>query len=201
MKLLKKNTSINTKSRRMMSLFECPRCGNKVERRTNDGLKQNKCCGGISKIAPKGSKLHNTYIGMTQRCWDANAVNYPIYGGRGITICKSWYNFDNFARWALENGFIEGLQIDRIDNNAGYSPSNCRFVDRIVNMNNTRKSILNKVSIDDMSRICEAFEYTDISVNDIANRYGISKTSVRRILNDDNNYVKIFNKKSLKESR
>ena len=65
-----------------------------------------------------------------QRCYDKNQSHYHLYGGRGITICDEWTN--NFPRefyeWAYENGYKKGLSIDRIDNNKGYTPYNCRFV-------------------------------------------------------------------------
>ncbi len=137
-----KVTSKNGISRtRRMAMFECRVCGNEVKRRRGDGIKQKRCCGGRSKYAPKGSKIHNTYIGMTQRCWDKNAINYHNYGGRGITVCKAWRNFDNFAKWAFSNGFKEGLEIDRIDNDKGYCPENCRFVSRAKNQRNKRNNI------------------------------------------------------------
>ncbi len=179
MKLLKLNTSRNLKSRRMMSLFECPRCGNKVERRTSDGLKQKKCCGGISRYAPKGSKLHNTYIGMTQRCWDKNAINYSNYGGRGITVCKAWRNFDNFAKWALSNGFYEKLQIDRIDNNRGYSPENSRFITRTENMRNTRVNIH---TIEEIREIRAKYETGNYSYSQLATEHSDSRGNISNII-------------------
>jgi len=64
------------------------------------------------------------------------------YSGRGISVCDKWVNnFPAFYNWAIENGFKKELQIDRIDNNAGYSPENCRWVTPSLNMQNTRKSI------------------------------------------------------------
>ncbi len=179
MKLLQKNTSRNLKSKRMMSLFECPRCGNKVERRTSDGLKQKRCCGGISQYAPKGSKLHNTYIGMTQRCWDKNAINYSNYGGRGITVCKEWRNFDNFALWALINGFKEGLEIDRIDNYLGYEPTNCRFVTRSENMRNTRVNIH---TIEEIREIRAKYSTRKYTQKQLAIEYNDSEGNINNII-------------------
>ncbi len=178
MKLLKINTSQNEK-KRFMSLFECPVCGDKIERITGDGYKQKRCCGGKSKYAPKGSKLHNKYIGMTQRCWDKNAINYKNYGGRGIAVCKSWRNFDNFAKWALSNGYSDGLQIDRIDNDGNYEPSNCRFVTRSENMRNTRMNITNMEEVREIRKDHKSGKY---KVIELVDKYGICKSTMEGII-------------------
>ncbi len=179
MKLLKQNTSRNLKSRRMMSLFECPRCGNKVERRTSDGLKQKKCCGGISRYAPKGSTLHDKYRAMTERCWGENSTSYENYGGRGITVCKSWRNFDNFAKWALENGFDEKLDLDRIDNSKGYYPENCRFITHTENMRNTRVNIH---TIEEIREIRAKYKTGNYTQKQLAICHGDSEGNISNIL-------------------
>ncbi len=149
--------------------FECPVCGDIVVRIKSDGKKQKRCCGGSNNIFPKGSKIHNTYIGMTQRCWDKNAINYKNYGGRGIKVCKPWHNFNNFAKWAIANGFKEGLQIDRIDNDGDYEPSNCRFVTRAENMHNTSTNIHTPVQIRKIRSLYATGKYTQKKLSEIFN--------------------------------
>ena len=58
------------------------------------------------------------------------------YINRGIDVCQEWLTFENFEKWALSNGFDPSLQLDRINNNEGYSPDNCRWVSRSVNQRN-----------------------------------------------------------------
>lgn len=85
--------------------------------------------------------LKNIQRNMLDRCNNPKNRLYKNYGGRGIRVCKEWHDLGNFGRWAMENGYEKGLQLDRKDNDKGYSPSNCRFVTRTVNMNNTSRTI------------------------------------------------------------
>jgi hypothetical protein len=74
---------------------------------------------------------------MKARCQNKNAENYRFYGARGIKVCEEWANDPTeFCKWAEENGYTEGLQIDRIDNDGNYEPENCRFVTPAENMKN-----------------------------------------------------------------
>ena len=63
------------------------------------------------------------------------------YQDRGITVCDEWLVFENFRDWALSHGYKEGLQIDRIDNDKGYCPENCRWATPKENTNNRRNTI------------------------------------------------------------
>jgi hypothetical protein len=65
---------------------------------------------------------------MMQRCYKPKVERYPHYGGRGITVCNEWHEFSNFYEWSLNNGWVVGLSIERIDNDKGYSPDNCKYI-------------------------------------------------------------------------
>lgn len=79
---------------------------------------------------------------MIGRCYNPNLSCYKYYGGRGITVCDEWrFNKESFFDWAMSHGYDSKLQLDRIDNNKGYYPENCRFVTSKTNMNNTRKNV------------------------------------------------------------
>lgn len=75
---------------------------------------------------------------MHQRCELKTVDSYSRYGGRGITVCDEWADFGVFAAWALVNGYNEGLQIDREDNDGNYEPLNCRWLTPSGNSNNRR---------------------------------------------------------------
>lgn len=78
---------------------------------------------------------------IKDRCYNENSKSYHRYGGRGICVCEEWlHDSSAFARWAIENGYEKGLEIDRIDNDKGYSPENCRWVTKKENTRNTRRN-------------------------------------------------------------
>lgn len=92
-----------------------------------------------SKHNSSNSNLYDVWTNIKQRCLNQNNPNYKNYGGRGITICDEWVNdFIKFQEWAIKNGYKKGLNIDRKDNDKGYSPDNCRFITYIENQNNKR---------------------------------------------------------------
>lgn len=75
------------------------------------------------------STLYKRFRGMITRTENPNAWNYKHYGARGIKVCDEWrHNFDAFRSWCLEHGWNETMSVDRINNDMGYSPDNCRVI-------------------------------------------------------------------------
>lgn len=94
---------------------------------------------GFSMTHPK---LFGIWETMRSRCNNPNRERYGDYGGRGIEVCDEWnLSAESFCEWALANGYKDGLQIDRIDNNGNYEPSNCRFVTPKENSRNRRNTV------------------------------------------------------------
>ncbi len=108
---------------------------------------------------------------MIQRCFNSNNKYFSYYGGRGISVCDEWRSdFMAFYQWSVENGFKEGLTIDRINNNGNYEPLNCRFVTRKIQQNNRRNNII--LTIDNVSKTATQWaELLGINPNTVFYRF------------------------------
>jgi len=95
-----------------------------------------------TKHGLRNHKLYGVWRSMKERCTVETHSAYKDYGGRGITVCEEWSdNFQAFYKWAMSHGYREGLTIDRIDNDQGYYPENCRWVTMAVQNANKRNTI------------------------------------------------------------
>lgn len=91
----------------------------------------------------KYKRLYGVWHSMRDRCLNSNHHAYASYGGRGITICPEWSDYQNFKAWAVEEGYDPDapygkITLDRIDCDKGYSPDNCRWVDMKTQADNRR---------------------------------------------------------------
>ncbi len=127
-------------------------CGCLHRERCATGLNRRKH--GDAKVG-QVSRLHNLWRGMLKRC----SPNYPDYAGayraRGITVCAEWLAYEPFKAWAEANGYRDDLTIDRIDNDKGYSPDNCRWADKTTQARNRRTS--RHITIDGRTQVLAAW--------------------------------------------
>ena len=82
------------------------------------------------------TKVYTIWNAMKERCNNKNFIKYDCYGGRGIKVCKRWMKFENFYK---DMGHPPARKsLERIDNNRGYNPSNCKWATQLEQMQNTR---------------------------------------------------------------
>jgi hypothetical protein len=92
----------------------------------------------------KGTRAYVAWQNIMSRCYNKNNNSYKYYGGRGIKVCDEWKESGVFVLWYNTHNPTNALEIDRIKNDLGYSPCNCRFVDRVENQQNRRMFKNNK---------------------------------------------------------
>lgn len=120
---------------------------------------------------PKGkpSRSYAVWQAMMQRCNDSNCKAYPRYGGRGIKVCSRWREYQNFLS---DMGIPpDGLQLERIDNDAGYSPENCKWATR--NEQATNRCTTHWVTFDGETR----------SVSQWAAHLGVTRDAIYKSIN------------------
>lgn len=115
---------------------------------------------------PRKSKhpLYNTWKGMHYRCYNPSFRQWKDYGGRGISVCERWFDFNTFA----EDMGVKppGYSIDRIDNNGNYGPTNCRWATKKEQQRNQR--VVRKIIVEGQSYVAA----------DIAEKYGFKTDTI-----------------------
>lgn len=146
--------------------------------RAIENIKRANTTHGLSDKSKNTSPVYGVWSKMKNRCCWSGSSSYHRYGGRGISICDEWLNdFQAFHDWAMSSGYREGLQIDRIDNDGGYCPENCRWVTVAENSRNRSTSKLNAEKV----KKIRAMINSGFPREDIANRFNVSKYTIRDI--------------------
>lgn len=173
-------------------LFLCGYCGDTVERWHYAGNRDQSCGCVRRKLAADRISTHGLYRnknvhplaivwgGMKSRCYSKNHSMYQWYGGRGIRVADEWlHDVDAFVKWSLEHGWAKGLQLDRVDNDGDYSPSNCRYVSGTKNIRNSSATKLTEASVIEIRQ-----RYADggVSHAELGRLYGVCKSAIGRIV-------------------
>lgn len=117
------------------------------------------------------SKIYRTWIAMLSRCRNPNDNNYIHYGARGIKVCERWHVFENFYADMGDHPFYIA-QIDRIDNEKGYCPENCRWVTAKENSRNRRTTVRHDQIV--QQALIEQIGWSKNQFRWYMKRYGIS---------------------------
>ena len=128
----------------------------------------------VTKHGKSKDRAYTSWAGMLYRCGNDSCTKYYRYGGRGISVCDRWYKFENF--YADMGDPPPGLSIDRIDNDLGYYPENCRWATQETQ---TQDSSRSKISWEAVKHTSEGRDLSTI----LAEKYGVSRqlvTMVRR---------------------
>lgn len=123
------------------------------------------------------TKIYKTWVSMIERCTNKNHGSYKDYGGRGITICKEWENFEIF--YSDMSDCPDGLSLDRKDNNKGYSKNNCHWATSEEQCQNKRNTKMNPIAVR-----CVRYLYKKgIKITELANAYNINYSTMEAIIN------------------
>ena len=188
----KRRTSGESSRLRLYALYECAYCKKEFEAQVsnikNGGTKSCGCQRGKTTHGLTYNKFYKTWHNMIQRCTSPKIKAYKDYGGRGISVCEEWLDVRNFITWAEKTyPNIEGVSLDRIDNDKGYSPENCTWSDKTTQCINQRIRKDNKsgyvgVGFNKSKGRWEAY----ISVNNTRKHIGSFPTIEEAVLARDN---------------
>ena len=172
----------NSKSNQTQWLCKCD-CGRETVVRSSSLLNgHTKSCGCYSDEIRKintdqtthglcHTRLYGIWSKMKHRCENPSARIYKYYGGKGVRICDEWKDFKTFYDWAMANGYRDDLSIDRIDVDGDYEPSNCRWADKITQMNNTTANVY------------YVYNGKRMTITEIAREIGIPANTLRQRIN------------------
>lgn len=164
-------------------LEACHGCGQLRRRRIDSSNVCFKCSrAAVRTHGEFGTPLYDVYQGMLARCGHKKNV-YPQkhnYEFKGIKVCDEWLlDRKIFFVWARKNGYQQGLLIDRIDNDKGYAPDNCRWVTPADSAQNRSTT---KLSFQKVAEIRWAVSKGETQTS-VARRYGINSGSISEIIN------------------
>lgn len=142
---------------------------------------------GVTYLIGTQHKLYNLRYKMIMRCYKSKPSEFNAYQGKGIQVCNDWKNNPSeFFKWCLDNGWRPGLQIDRLDSNGNYEPSNCQF---LTLQENVKKAAKNRFGENTSRALLKEHQVIEIKlllknkekIKDIAKKYKVSRYAIQDI--------------------
>lgn len=171
---------------RLTAKVKCVYCG-KIKTMNASDLYNGKHTSCICRTRSHGlsnSKIYSVYSNMKDRCFNNNNHAYNNYGGKGVTVCKQWVeDFKIFYEWSINNGYKEGLSIDRVDANGNYEPSNCRWITLSQNVSLANKTnVRRKADKGDYYGVSpEGDVYYFSNASEFCREHNLNANAVRRV--------------------
>lgn len=175
--------------RKHIAIFFCDYCKKEVEKRFDHGNNSRSCgcvkwkftSASLSSHGLSHTKLYAIWNRIKQCCTNPKYKDFELYGKRGIRVCHEWLSdVKTFIKWAKKNGYKEGLQINRINNDGNYDPNNCNFITPAQNARNRRNNILDEEIVVQLRAF---YEDKKCTYQEVANAFNVSKSTVYGVLN------------------
>jgi hypothetical protein len=169
-------------------LFLCDYCNQKVEKTLSVGYKIKSCgCARYEIISKKltihgqtPKKLYQRWMDMRHRCYNPNIRSYKFCGSKGVRVCAEWRNdYISFKKWALKNGYREGLFLCRKDVKKDYTPDNCFFEKKVHYVLNRTTT---KMNWDKVRNIRKLYKDGRVTQDQLGKKFEISQSSISRIV-------------------
>ncbi len=199
----------NSKRKYRYGLYICPDCNSETKAQTTSvkrgQTKRCSSCGGklsASKMTREqrikhgdsGTRLHNIWNGMRDRCKRKKHPMFHHYGGKGVTVCAEWLDYSTFKIWSLRNGYSNELTIERKDNDGNYEPNNCKWATRKEQSNNQGTSVLLRFTEQELLHIQREYYTSKKTVDEYVAYVGISRSSLQKLLSGKYENIPSLNK-------
>lgn len=181
---------------RKMATVTCMLCGKikNIYEEYLDYPKYTSCACQLTKHGDYKTKLYGVYHNMKYRCYNKNMKEFHNYGGKGIRMCDEWLGengYSNFKKWAFENGYKEGLTIDRIDSNGNYCPDNCQWISKGENTAKSNAIIQHRFANNGRYYAIDKNEkyYEFDNASKFAREHNLNACMVRKSANNNKQYM------------
>ena len=123
------------------------------------------------------TREYSAWLKMVDRCTNPEHRFYRHYGGRGITVCERWMDVTAFVE---DMGKCpDGLTLERIDNNAGYEPGNCKWASRVAQARNQRST---KLTMGSARKIRQRYADGGVTQETIAGEFGVCRELIGQVV-------------------